>query len=79
MSPAIEDKRNRILLKFVAVIFTSGCEPHYILAGWKMDFTWKWYERKLLIIGAFEINISVFGTTGKAKRLREYSDVYYGL
>jgi len=63
VAAAREDKRNRALFRLVAVIFTSGCGPLCLVTRWKMDFAWKWDERKLLNISVSEININVFVTT----------------
>jgi hypothetical protein len=59
------------LFRFVVVIFTSGCGPLCLVTRWKMDFAWKWEERKLLNISVPEINI-VFVTT---RRNQEFMGV----
>ena len=65
VAAAREDKRYRALLRLVAVIFTSGCGLRCLVTRWKMDFAWKWDERKLLNISVSEINIRVLLTTGR--------------
>lgn len=67
MAAAREDKRNRTLLRLVAVIFTSGCGPRCLVTRWKMDFASKWDERKLLNISVSEIDINVLVTTRRNK------------
>lgn len=63
MAAAREDKSIRALVRLVAVIFTTGCGPLCLVTRWKMDFAWKWEERKVLNISVSEININVFVTT----------------
>jgi len=67
VAAAGEDRRNRALLRHVAVIFTSGCGPLCLVTRWKTDFAWKWDERKLLNISVSETNINVFVTTRRNK------------